>query len=672
MTEKYYQIGTHTSEQFYEIHDLLCADSTEEHIPDRACACFDDKPHSPTRGTFLLTDEEAAMLKNDPRIKWVNLDWSLTPEIQPPADELTNVPVTKFNRWNDTPKHYRDFENNNTLPPQITLPLPNDQINRSGYQLLRMQQYADPWQGNDATIIESDVEQLGSGKNVDVIVGDTGTWFGHPEFQNNCSRSSAPTDYVGGNVLPGDGTCDVLDLVLDSPYYLDPEWFDADPDNRLTERWDGTIVPDETAARSWWSSTSNRSSTYNAAYPTAGTVVITSFYTRSRNNGDNTTKNTNNPHGTPCAALTFGRTQGWAYNANKWAFNFYDTYGSGIEQGWDIQKIFHLTKPVNPTYGTQDPTISSNSWGFRSSSKGGDFYTFRGTTVAYGGTGAEPDFIRHMGNTGDGGRWKSEHKPSSLTTAQDEMVEAGVICVVAAGNSNQKQVRSDHPDYNNYIHDVGEALEDTTFFEQAGAEVYGTTNRRGYPQQGGKFEENGQVVYPCINVGALDDDYETFPIVKERKVNYSDRGNDIDLYAPADGTLAANQNYTNEGVYPDNYPGFTFNSGYAYDCAFGGTSAACPVACGFLATLLEHNRNWTWRDVKNYLGTLDAQSTDNFYTGSETTAAESSNWFDYESLEGGSPLVLYQGVLENTNDDSIQARISGNISLKNGLILRRR
>ena len=41
------------------------------------------------------------------------------------------------------------------------------------------------------------------------------------------------------------GTCDLLDLTLDAPYYLDPDFFDANPLSRLMERWDGTTVPTE-------------------------------------------------------------------------------------------------------------------------------------------------------------------------------------------------------------------------------------------------------------------------------------------------------------------------------------------------------------------------------------------------------------------------------------------
>jgi hypothetical protein len=67
---------------------------------------------------------------------------------------------------------------------------------------------------------------------------------------------------------------------------------------------------------------------------------------------------------------------------------------------------------------------------------------------------------------------------------------------------------------------------------------------------------------------------------KEAKVSYSDRGNSIDVYAPADGTLAANRGYSPSWSRPDTYSGFSYNSGTATDAAFSGTSAACPVAAG--------------------------------------------------------------------------------------------
>jgi hypothetical protein len=676
MSEKYYQLGTHTTEQWEELHAELIADGNlYEAVPVRPITVEDDKQHSPTRGTYLLTDEEAEELKKDPRVKFINIDYSKYPEeFKPPPKELQMVAPTLFNRYTGNVKNYREFETSNTLPNPTTAA----DDNRTGYQLTRCVQFAEPWIDGtlaDNAVYNANIQQYGSGKNIDVVVADEGCWLGHPEFQNNCVLASdgvtaveAPNGYTGGNVLPGNGTCDVLDLVLDAPYYIDPDWFNANPDTRLTTRWDGTTVPVESVARTWWSTSSQRS----AQFQSAGTVTIGAQYTRENVSGSNSTQPafTDGEHGTPCGALTYGRTQGWAYNANKWMLDLYGTYGSGIEQGFDLTKLFHQLKPKNPLYDKQDPTVMSNSWGYRSDKAPSAanpnvgnastlYYTHRATANVSYTTETGIAFLSSMGFPGDGGRWKSEMKTNSLTTALDELIDSGVLFVCAAGNSSQKQVNDGHPDFDNYITATDGGDFDTGTLFEFGVEVTGSTNRRGFPQQGGKFTDtDGLNKYKTINIGALDDDFNGG---LESKVSYSDRGNGIDCYAPADGTLAANKSYTNEGPYPATYSGFTYNGGVAYDCAFGGTSAACPVAAGFIATVLEHNRDWTWREVKEWITSLQTQDPSTFYYGTESTTPNDANWTDYESLEGGTPKVLYQG--------NIQARfVAGPRQVVNNLV----
>ena len=45
----------------------------------------------------------------------------------------------------------------------------------------------------------------------------------------------------------------VLDVILHAPYYIDPDFFENNPNTRLRVRWDGTTVPVESVARDWWS-----------------------------------------------------------------------------------------------------------------------------------------------------------------------------------------------------------------------------------------------------------------------------------------------------------------------------------------------------------------------------------------------------------------------------------
>lgn len=673
MSEKYYQLGTHTSEQWVELHAELTADgNTYESVPSRQVTVEDEKLHSPTRGSYLLTDEEATALKADSRVKFINIDYMKYPETYaPPPDEIYATPPKLLDRYAGSVKVYREFEVSNNLDVS--------HVNRTGYQIWRHMQKLDPWIANgyaDNFVADVQIQQLGTGKDVDVIVADDGAgWIGHPEFQNNCTDAPAPADYVGGNLLPGNGTCDLMDLVLDAPYYLDPDYFNADAGNRLTTRFDGTTVPVESFARNWWTNSSNRS----AKFQSFGTVnSLGSSYTRSNCNGSNTSLPpfSVTRHATPCCALTFGRTQGWAYNANKWVLNLYGGYGSGIESGFDLQKLFHMMKPVNPEYGNKNPTLSSNSWGYRAvKSPGGTeastlYYHYRGGSATAYTTESGINWLSHMGSQGDAGRWKGEMKTNSLTTALDELIESGVIFVCAAGNSNQKQTNYGHADYDNYIaQNNTDTLEESSFFEFS-VEVTGTTNRRGFPQQGGKHTKaDGTIDYKTINIGALDDDFKTS---KEAKVGYSDRGEGIDCYLAADGTLAANIYYSPEGNYPSTYPGFTANtgsgSGVAEDTGFGGTSAACPVAAGFISTLLEHNRDWTYKEIKQWIKSLDNQDASNFYTGTESTTVNTSNWTDYESLEGGEPKVLYQANIDRRTRKGKRRIFSRGIQINNANI----
>lgn len=838
METKIYSIGFNTQEAWEEFHQDCTTDgSSHDHVPSRCVCCTDEKLHSPTRGCYELTDEEAELLRNNPNVKYINLDPVMYPEkFSPPARELYNIP-----RYSSAVKNYRDFE---------TTPIPavsSAEINRSGYQLLRGVQRTNPWKDGATQVLNDQIQYTLDGTDVDVIVGDDGCWIGHPEFCNNVA--DAPSNYIGGNLLKSgyapsatSGYCDILDLVLDAPYYLDPDWFESDSANRLTLRWDGTTVPVESVAREWWTDASKRS----VSFLNSGTVgILSTSYTREFCNGSANKQSGIGNHGTPCAALTYGRTHGWAFNSNKWFVNVYNTHGTEPEVYFDMMKIFHLNKPVNTKHGNRNPTVSSNSWGYRSTShRTTGYYFYRqgatgGTGTSYN-TSSLPGFMAYVGVYGDSLRMKGEHVPNSMLVAGEEMINSGVIFVGAAGNSNQKQVSADHPDYNNYWSTVAQGQNSdlsSSTHDEFGFAAYNTTNRRGFPQQLGKTVDNE---YPVINIGALDDQYQSNGL--ERKVNYSDMGNEIDIYAPADGTLAANRGYGSVGTRPDFVPGIpyfssgesllctsnslmtngnytslltsssnlgirftttsgnvvtsstitsailgatgtpsttpdfatsvyginddgfwditvpwninfgstttnlvyvntnsyvtfgtrptsgTFEStiGWDYtetsvphpkmyimasdgsaqriwtstsgttpnrtftirfeghinytggvlgspttaweltfyentpaqidlqidsterisqpsDCSFSGTSAACPVAAGMIATIMQEHREWDWRQLRKYLRTsmLNQTSLRTFYQGNESRTANDTNWADVNSLEGGAARVIY-------------------------------
>ena len=199
-------------------------------------------------------------------------------------------------------------------------------------------------------------------------------------------------------------------MVNDAPYYIDPDFFDADPGNRLITRWDGTRVPTESAANGWWNnnSLSYRSSKFvspsNGGTATGnndfGTVTITSSYTRARMNGSNTAYQTQSGnHSTPCASLAYGRQYGWAYNANKWHIAIMGSYAPDEEDLFDLVKVFHQCKPVNPTYGNRDHTLTTNSYGYRRhtpSSSG--YYYYETPNDGTGGVyySSKPNFLNNF------------------------------------------------------------------------------------------------------------------------------------------------------------------------------------------------------------------------------------------------------------------------------------
>ncbi len=406
----------------------------------------------------------------------------------------------------------------------------------------------------------------------------------------------------------------------------------------MTTRWDGTTVPVESIARAWWTTSSQRS----AQFASAGTVAVPSYYTRANCNGTGTSNSAEGNHGTPCAGQTYGRTYGWAYNANKWFIDAYGDYGFGlnVDLYFDIMKIFHVNKPVNPTYGTQNPTISSNSWGFRATQGSTGYYYFRQGTSGSGGVqySSKPAFMAYLGSSGDGGRFKGEMVTNSLTEAGDELIASGVIFVAAAGNSNQQQAGSSNANFNNYWASAASTPLTSATHTEFGSTCYNTTSRRGFPQQIGKYTSGSDVVYPVINIGALDDDFTGGGL--ERKVNYSDMGDQIDCYTPGDNTLSsARTPYTLYNRYDQRVGGLT-----SYDTSFNGTSSACPTATGLIATALETNRSWTWQNIRTWLQSLTEQSASTFYQGPDPATATTADWADLNSLMGGTRKVAYNNI----------------------------
>ena len=676
--EKWYTVVCANGEDWKYIHDRIVEDDCQEsNIPTPHRDCVDESKSCSRMGSFLLNDAEAEDLRNHPKVLDIELDPN---HYEGTFKGLEDLPRYNFiDKFDSNVSLGRDFSSSffPTTPGSSLLA-------RTGASIWRHSYKDDPWDGiSDSTILSGNPQVLGDGTDVDVIVCDESGWYGHIEFIK--TGVGEPENFVGGNVLKAGfapsattGVCGVLDMVLDTPYYIDPDFFEASPSTRLTKRWDGTTVPVESVARDWWrnESTTYRSAKYvgTSSGGTAttgsaedfGTVSVNTAQTRANSNGSNTAQhNSGGYHATPCMAQSYGKTHGFAYNSNKWHMSIIWRTGSqSISNMFRILKIFHQLKPNRTSDNTKNPTITSHSWG-RSYSFGNGYYFYRQTTngVSFT-TSAKPAFLDNFYGGNKHEKW--ERQTQSETVLGHEMLDAGVIFLSAAGNNNQKQVLPTHPDYDNYHGS-------SSTYALSTAEYNGRmTHRPGFPSSIGYVSDymgTGQGGYRTFNIGALDSNMSSTSY--ERKAGYSNMGEGIDCYAiGADSLSATDDNTTTRYNRYDAY--YRIDSNYnivtsggtqsddSQDRQFGGTSSACPVTCGIMATKLQFNRDWTWENIKDWLKyEVEDQSSARFYSSQdEATSATDTRYNTYYSLQGDNRKIIYDA--PSGGEPSEEIKISGN------------
>lgn len=340
---KKYTVKVKSAKYWQEIYDLLCDETCCEYIPNRKISCWDEKKHSPTRGTFQLEDDEVTELKKHPKIEWIELSPTDNPDSYPKPQ-----PATK--RFKGNVKIYRDLGIN---APPATNPT-SDENRRTNWAVKRVgiKTNGDGWPnviGNPPSI-EGDISYSLTGKNVDIVIHDSGVMQYHPEFIDNNGQSR------------------VRDIVLDGPYYIDPDYFISN--NYTYIKPDGRTGITTTSAIGWWGNSSNRS----IPFQLEGTVSIPVNYTVNNAMGtEGTVNNLLSGHGTACAGLAAGKYMGLAFEANIWNMPaITDNVGMGIEQSYDLMKIWHRNKPINSETGRKNPTVINGSWGYQAGFESGD------------------------------------------------------------------------------------------------------------------------------------------------------------------------------------------------------------------------------------------------------------------------------------------------------------
>ena len=624
---KKYTLAVTSPDYWSEIHDALIVDSNQDNIPDRQVTCSDSKNHSPTRGTYELTEDEAAEIAVHPYIKWIELSPTDNPESYPDPS-----PATK--RFKKNVKFYRDLVSQfipSTNPS-------SDELDRSNWGVARptVRKSGEFFTDNlgAVNLVTKDVSYNLTGKNVDVVIQDSGVLQYHPEF------------------MDANGQSRVRDIILDGPYYIDPDYFISN--GYTTTRADGRVTGSEVESRGWWTNSSNRS----AQFQSEGTISVSSNYTEARSMGGSLdgTNSLSSGHGTACASLAAGKNFGNAFEANIWNMpGISDNVSMGPETNYDAMKLWQRLKPVNPEIGRKNPTVVNGSWGYQAAFASTDLvdYKFRGSTGTFAGNAIVDDEVTAMKDglsnqvTGEYRSWSTSSRSSSTNTAADELMQSGVIYVAASGNNNQRLgVGADDVDRLNYMEDHRFNSGDPR------SEFPGIAcpcNHRDWMNPQGIGFESDKDFHPVICVGAIEDSVTTGGA--EYQATYSNNGPGIDIWAPADETLAAGGDFSGGG-YTD-YE--RYDDSRFYDAYFNGTSAAAPVVTGIVALYLQVRPTATSRDVKNWIKdngtllpqTIDANNGDGWWSPySDDT--DTAYWTGQYNLRGADSRVLYNPY---ANDD---------------------
>ena len=624
-----YTLAVTSPEYWNTIHNALIVDSNEDGIPDRKVTCSDTKEHSPTRGTYWLTEAEATGISTHPQVKWIELSPSDNPYSYP-------VPEPDTKRFRKNVKIYR-----NLTTSAFSISATSAEENRTNWATKRVGVTTNgkswPNVTGNAAVINDDLSFSLTGKNVDVIIHDSGIMQYHPEF------------------IDDDGKSRVRDVVLDGPYYIDPSYFTSN--SHTYTKPDGRIGITTASAHAWWENSSSRS----GAFSSVGTVAIPDNYTVANTLGIGGTSHTmTSSHGTGCAGLSAGKNFGLAFESNIWNMSAISSPTSmGIEASYDLMKIFHQNKPTNTETGRKNPTVVNGSWGYFAGFNSGTTvsYSFKGSTGTFTGYASNSTGVQAMaygltGGTSYNRQFATSSRSNSTETAGDELVNAGVIYVTSAGNSNQRLgLGLSDPHLNDYLTTLNSS---DSRAGVPGYNVSGTvpSGHRNYIHPANIGYNTTTDYHPAVCVGAMDDYIESN--YQERKASYSNNGPGVDVWAPADETLSAGMRAANGDQLGTEINFSRYNSDFV-DRYFNGTSAASPVVAGVVALFLQSKPSATSAEVKDFIRTQASQMLPNSeWSNPYPTDNNAEYWRDAYNNRGAANRVVY----DPTASDA-EVKISG-------------
>lgn len=486
--EKKYIVTVKKGVDWEEVHnELTSSTSGSETIPDRVVDVVALKPNNNRNTIYSLSDEEVAVLRNDPRIEAV---------IDPSKRRFGKVAVQDGN-FNKTYTASGEQQNWGLLR-HISL------TNVFGTST------SDPGGTYDFVL---------DGTGVDVVIIDSGIEPTHPE------------------------------------------WLDSTGASRLQEI-------------NWYTESG-----------VAGTL-------------DNNHYRDRDGHGTHVTGTVAGRTFGWAKNADIYSIKLNDLCGpEDIGTGMPAEDIFDVLLGWHNAKAGSRPTVFNASFGRtfgintnvtpnRIVDLGGNILatitggSYRG--VAHNITIRSALFSRGLGQGQQvfGGIFAYGAYDAAVDADVDQLISAGCVACIAAGNSGSKLDVVGGVDYDNYLSLDQDVIGDGSF-----RWYY---NRKASPSIG---------TGPGFTVGALGT--ASHDGTQDSKVDFSDAGPAVNIYTAGEAIISAISN-TNDG-----YTGVYTPQNYYLDTAFkqakiAGTSMASPQMAGLAACLLQAHPTWSPTQVMSW------------------------------------------------------------------------
>lgn len=306
-------------------------------------------------------------------------------------------------------------------------------------------------------------------------------------------------------------------------------------------------------------------------------------------------------HGTHVAGIVAGKTYGWGKNADIYTMKLQGLEGpTDPGAGIPISISFDLIKGWHQNKTSGRPSVVNMSWGYVS------YYTqiiggvYRGTP--WTSNSRQP--LYGMIDAYDGTGFAFPVRVPSVDADIDEMIDAGINVVIAAGNTRHKIDIDGGDDYDNHFY---RATASTT-------PVY-------YHRGGSPYSDRAVVV------GNLDS--EEYGGGLEQKALSSETGPGVDLYAPGTNIMSAS---SNASIYQQG--AYSFGNAFWKQMNISGTSMAAPQVAGAMSLYLQLNPTADPARVKRFI--IENCQEDLLYSTVSDT-----EYGDFRSLNGGHNRILF-------------------------------